>query len=147
MITLRDSIEIKTTHEKIFQWFVHFEENFIAWHPDHLKCCWLKGKPFEEGSILYVEEYLHGKLHKMRFLGTKVEPNRKIEYKLLFPTSIICPKGSFIMEPKGESCIFTATLSFRFGKIFSKLAKSRVEAVKKHMKEEGENLKRLLEIK
>ncbi len=81
----------------------------------------------------------------MKFIGTKVEPNKKIEYKLLFPTSIICPKGSFIIEPKGESCIFTATLSFRFGRILSKLAKSKVETTKKHMREEGENLRKLLE--
>ena len=81
----------------------------------------------------------------MRFLGTKVEPNKRIEYRVLFPVSIISPKGSFIMEQKGRSCLFTATLYFRFGRIFLKFAKSRVEAVKKHMKEEGENLKRLLE--
>jgi len=100
----------------------------------------------EEGSVLYIEECLHGKLHKMKFLGTKVESNERIEYKLLFPTSIICPRGSFIVEPKGQSCIFTATLSFRFGTIFSRFAQPRVEALKKHMKEEGENLKRLLEM-
>jgi len=148
MITLRDSIEIKTTPEKVFNGLSKIfssEENFRAWHPDHVRCRWLKGKPFEEGSIVYVEEYMHGKLHKIKFLGTRVEPNRRIEYKILFPTSIACPKGSFIIEPKGKSCIFTATLSFRFGWLFSKFAKSRVEAVKKHMKEEGENLKRLLE--
>ena len=81
----------------------------------------------------------------MKFLGTRVEPNRKIEYKLLFPTSIICPQGSFVMEPKGESCIFTATLSFRLRWLFSIFAKGRVEAIHKHMKEEGENLKKLLE--
>ena len=38
----------------------------------------------------------------MKFLGTKVDPNRRIEYKLLFPISIICPKGSFVIEPKGK---------------------------------------------
>ena len=148
MTTLKDSIEIKTTPEKIFSGLIKVfssEEYFKKWHKDHIKCQWLKGKPFEEGSILYVEEYLHGELHKMKFLGTKVEPNRKIEYKLLFPMSIICPKGSFIIEPKGESCIFTAILSFRFGWLFSRIAKSRLKAIKTHMKEEGENLKRLLE--
>ena len=145
MITLKDSIEIKTTPERIFDWFVHFEENYHAWHPDHIDSHWLKGKLSEQGSILYAGEYLHGKLHKFKFLIAKIEPNRKIEYKLLFPISIVCPKGSFIMEPKGESCIFTATLSFRFGWLFSRFAKNRVEDVKKHMKEEGESLKRLLE--
>jgi len=148
MIILKDSIEIKTASEKIFNGLIKVfssEEYFKRWHKDHVKCQWRRGKPFEEGSILYVEEYLHGDLHKMEFLGNKVDPNRKIEYKLLFPTSIICPKGSFIIEPTGENCIFTATLSFRFGWLFSIFTKGRVEAIKKHMKEEGENLKRLLE--
>lgn len=145
MITLKDSIEIKTTPEKIFDFFVHFEENYLAWHPDHVKCRWLEEEPFEEGSILYYEEYIHGKLHKIKSKITKIEENKRIEFKNLFPMSILSPKGSFIIEPKGDSCIFTATLSFRFGWLFSKLAKNRVEAVKKHMKEEGENLKRLLE--
>ena len=146
MITLKDTMEIKATPERIFECFVHLEENYRAWHPDHVKCRWLKGKPpAEEGSILYAEEYLHGKLHKLTFLMTKIEPNRKIEYKLLFPMSLICPKGSFIIEATEGSCIFTATLSFRFGWLFSKLAKNRVEAIKKHIKEEGENLKKLLE--
>ncbi len=144
MITLKDSIEIKATPEKIFDFFTHFEENYHVWHPDHVESRWLKGRA-EAGSILYCEEYLHGKLHKMKFLLTKMEPNRRIEFRLLFPISMICPKGSFIIEPKEESCIFTATLSFRFAKFFLKFAKSRVEAIERHMREEGENLKRLLE--
>ena len=81
---------------------------------------------------------------KIKWLSSHKQ-NRKIEYKLLFPTSIICPKGSFIIEPKEGSSIFTATLSFRFGWLFQKFAKSRVEAITKHMKEEGENLKKILE--
>ena len=148
MTTLKDSIEIKTTPEKIFSGLIEVfssEEYFKKWHKDHIKCQWLTGKPFEEGSILYVEEDLHGELHKMKFLSTQLEPNRKIECRLLFPMSIICPKASFFIEPKRESCIFTATLTFRFGRLFSKFAKGRVEAIKKHMKEEGENLKKLLE--
>ena len=144
MITLRDTIEIRTTPEKIFEFFVNFEENFHDWHPDHVKCRWV-GKPAKEGSTLYVEEYLHGKLHKLKFLITKIEPNRKIRYRLLFPISIICPKGSFIIKPKGESSVFTATLSFRFARLFTKLFKDRFDAIKKHMREEGENLKNLLE--
>lgn len=144
MITLRDSIEIKTIPEKISDWFVHFEENYKAWHPDHVKAYWM-GEPAKEDSILYCEEYLHGKLHKMKFRITKIELNRRIEYKLLFPMSVICPKGSFLIEPKGENYIFTATLSYRFEWLFLRFAKDRVEAIKKHMREEGENLKRLLE--
>ncbi|MFX0124815.1 MAG: SRPBCC family protein [Candidatus Hodarchaeota archaeon] len=148
MITLKDSIEIQTTPEKVFNGLIKVfssQEYFKKWHKDHIKCSWIKGEPFEVGSILYCEEYLHGALHKMKFIGTKKEQNRKLEYRLLFPMSIICPKGSFIIEPKEGSCIFTATLSFRFGWLFQKFAKRRVEVITKHMKEEGENLKKLLE--
>ncbi|MFW9992934.1 MAG: SRPBCC family protein [Candidatus Odinarchaeota archaeon] len=148
MITLRDSIAIRTTPEKVFDGLIRVfssQELYRKWHVDHVICSWIKGEPFEVGSILYVEEYLHGELHKMKFLGTKNELNRKIGYKLLFPASIVCPKGSFIVEPGEESSIFTATLSFRFGWFFHKFAKSRVAAITKHMKEEGENLKKILE--
>ena len=148
MDTVKDTIEIKTTPEKIFDGLIKVfssQEYFKKWHKEHVKCQWLKGKPFEEGSILYVEEYLHGKLHKMKFLTTHLEPNRKIEYRLLFPISIICPRGSFIVVPKEGNSIFTATLTFRFGWLFTKFSKSNVEGMKNHMREEGENLKKLLE--
>ena len=145
MGTLEDSIQIKATPEKVFKWLVHIEENCRVWHPDHIDLRWIKGKPFEEGSTLYFEEYLHGKLHKGKFLCSRVEPDRKIEYRPLFPMSIICPKGSFIIKPKGECCIFTATTYLRVGPLFSRLAKNNIEAIRKHIKEEGENLKRLLE--
>ncbi|MFX1336712.1 MAG: SRPBCC family protein [Promethearchaeota archaeon] len=147
MITLIDTIEIKTTPKKVFNGLIKVfssQEDYKLWHKDHIKCSWI-GQPFELGSILYCEEYLHGELHKMKFSATKKEPNRIIEYKLLFPVSIVCPKGSFIIEEKDGSSIFTATLSFRFGWFFQKFAKRRVEAITMHMKEEGENLKRILE--
>lgn len=148
MITLIDSIEVQTTPEKLFNGLIKVfssQEDYKKWHKDHIKCRWIKGQPFEVGSILCSEEYLHGELHKMKFLSTKKEPNKIIEYKLLFPTSIICPKGSFIIEPKEGSSIFTATLSLRFGRLFQKFAKKRVEAITLHMKEEGENLRTILE--
>lgn len=148
METIRDSIEIETTPERIFDALVRVfssQEYFKHWHKDHVKCQWLKGKPFEEGAILYVEEYLHGKLHKMKCLGTQLEPNRRIEYRLLFPMSIICPRGSFTVEPKGDSCILNAALTFRCGWLFRTFARKNVEAVRNHMREEGKNLKRIIE--
>ena len=144
MITLKDSIEITTTPDNIFKWLKNLDKHYKEWHPDHVK--WINETGgLDEGDIVYYEEYLHGELHKIRSKIMKVEKNKRIEFRNLFPISIICPKGSFIVDPGEETCIFTATLSFRFGNLFSKLAKSRVEALKKHIREEGENLKRLLE--
>ncbi len=141
---LEDSIEIRTSAEKIFEWIIHFEENYKAWHPDHVTCRWIKGGPGNKGSVLYIEEYVHGELHKMTFRMKKIEP-ANIEYDILFPLSLICTKGSFHIRPKDNGCIFTATLTFRLGALLKILFKKRMKALRMHMKEEGENLKQLLE--
>ncbi|MHA2314904.1 MAG: SRPBCC family protein [Candidatus Hermodarchaeia archaeon] len=152
-IYLKDSVEIKTTPEKVFDFLIHLvdEESYRAWHPDdHVTLRWIKGQPWEEGSVLYAEEYIHGKLHKLKFLITKVVPNREIEFMPLSRLlRIYFPKNTFTIEPKGDTCVFTATGCLRVGRIVKILAKNKLEvglaSVKKHMKEEGENLKRILE--
>jgi len=107
---------------------------------------WIKGEPFEEGSVVYFEEYLHGKIHKAKFMCTKVVPNRLIEYRPPFPWSIFIPGNQFIMEPVDEgSCLFTATIKARMGPLARKLSRKQIEGIKRHMKEEGENLKAIVE--
>ncbi|MCW4032845.1 MAG: hypothetical protein NWF08_05580 [Candidatus Bathyarchaeota archaeon] len=149
IIPIKDSIEIKTTPEKIFNFFFHIEENYRAWHPqDHVKFSWIKGKPMEEGSVGFFEEYLHGKIHKMSAKYTRILPNKEVEFKVTNPIwRIFYPKGLMTIEQKGDHCIFTAINYFRLGPLSSKskFLKNRFKAVKKHMKEEGENLKKILE--
>jgi hypothetical protein len=150
---LTDSIEIKTTPEKVFDFFFHLvdDESYRAWHPDdHVALRWIKGHPWEEGSVAYTEEYIHGKLHKLKFVITKSIPNRLIEYT---PTSwflrMYFPKNRFTVEPKQGACIFTAQSTLRVGWLIRTFAKKRLErslsSVRKHMKDKGESLKRILE--
>jgi hypothetical protein len=149
MIIMEDSIKVQAAPEKVYEWLVQrFEsdENYQAWHPDHVSIRWIKGSVLEKDSILYAEEYLHGKLHKLKFLITNVVPNRRIEYRALFPELLFAPGNAFLIEPDGEgACIFTARGLLRAGPLFKKLAKKQIEATKLHMKEEGENLKAALE--
>jgi len=147
-MTLTDSIRIKASPETIFNFLTGLKdtESYKAWHPDHVVMRWIKGEPFVEGSIVYFEEYLHGKIHKAKFMCTKVVPNRLIEYRPPFPLSIIFPGNQFIIEPVGEgSCIFTATVKARMGPLSRRLSRRQLEGVKRHMKEEGENLKAIVE--
>jgi len=144
---LTHSIKIKASPEKIFNWFIGLKdsESYRAWHPNHVVMRWIKGEPFEEGSVVYFEEYLHGKMHKGKFICTKVVPNRLIEYKPPFPLSIFVPRNQFIIEPTDEgSCIFTATIKVRMGPLSRRLSRRQIEGVKRHMKEEGENLKAIM---
>jgi hypothetical protein len=152
-LILTDSIEIKAKPEDIFGFFTGLvdDQSYRAWHPeDHVSVRWMKGKPWEVGSVVHAEEYIHGKLRKLKFFVTKVVPNETIEYA---PVSrflrIYFPKNSFTIEKKDGTCVFTASGTYRVGWLARTFAKRRLESalsrVKEHMKEEGENLKRILE--
>jgi uncharacterized protein YndB with AHSA1/START domain len=152
-IVLTHSIEIEATPEKVFDFLTHLidDESYRAWHPDdHIALRWIKGQPWKEGSVLYAEEYLHGKLHKLKGIVTEVIPNRRIEFAPL-PRflRIFFPKSAFIIEPKGDGCVFTTTGCLRVGWLVRTFAKRQLElgiaSAEKHMKEEGENLKRIVE--
>jgi hypothetical protein len=145
MGVISDSIEINANPKKVFDFFAKLEKNYKKWHKDHVGYTYLMGEPMKVGSIVYAQEYLHGRLHKMKFKMMKVVPEKRIEYKILFPLSLITPKGSFLLEKHGKGCLFTATLSFRFGKVLSLFAGKEILSIRQHMKEEGENLKRILE--
>jgi len=147
-MTITDLIKIKAPPEKIFNFLTSLKdtESYKAWHPDHVVMRWIKGEPFVEGSIAYFEEYLHGKIHKAKFICTKVVPNRLIEYRPPFPLSIIFPGNQFLIEPVDKgSCIFTATVKARMGPLSRRLSRRQLEGVRRHMKEEGENLKAIVE--
>ncbi len=152
-LILKHSIEIRTTPEKIFEFLSTLvdDKSYRSWHSDdHVALRWLKGSPWQEGSVVYAEEYFDGKLHKLTFIVTRVVPNREIEY---IPVSRFrrryAPKYTFSVEPKDASCVFTAAVYVRVPLLPRLLAKKRVErgfsSIQKHMKEEGENLKRILE--
>ena len=152
-IFLSDSIEIRTAPDKVFDFLCNIvdDDSFRAWHPkDHVTFRWLKGSPWQEGSIGYSEEYLHGELHKGKIFVTKAVPNSEITY-VPFSRLIrkFVPKMCFYIVPKKDSCVFTATVHGRFPRMIQFIAKKRYDknlaSVKKHMKEEGENLKRILE--
>ena len=149
MIILRDIVEIKASPEQIFEFFVHFKENFFAWHLAHVECCYLTEGTLTEGSVIYIEEYLHGKLHKLKLHITKVEPNSRIEYKTFMGT-----RGVFIIEPRGERALFIAEMHMGtkiplLGKLVDRIMRTfmsrQLEGMKQHMTEEGQNLKRILE--
>ena len=146
---LKDSIDIKTTPEKIWDFFINLEKNYKSWHPeDHILFKWTKGKPMELGSHWYAEEVLGGKIFKIKGFICEVVPNRKSVSKYSFPLSLVAPKVETLIEPKGSSSVFTAISYLRAGNLFYKLSKKemerRVGIHKIHVREEGENLKAIL---
>ncbi|MBU3915280.1 MAG: SRPBCC family protein [Proteobacteria bacterium] len=143
---LTDSVQIDAPVQKIWEFFDNIEVNYKSWHEDsHVTCKWLKGRPHEEGSLAYFEEILDGKLCKIKVITTKVEKHKLVETKPPFPVSFIHTRGTYKFESKGNSSIFTAINHFRIPPLFNKNLLSLIDATEEHMKEEGENLKRIIE--
>ncbi len=150
-IVLKNSVEIKTSPEKIWAFWENMEKNYKAWHPeDHILWRWTRGKPLEEDSTIYAEEFMHGKLHKIKGVCVEVDINKKFVFKPYFPLSIVWPKSEYIIEPKGPKTVFTSIDYFRFGRLGYKYTRSKQEAsfkaTEKHIREEGEYFKKILEM-
>ena len=103
----------------------------------------------ETGTKWYAEEMVHGHLFKLKGIVGEVIPFRKIVFKYSFPVSIVSPKFEWNILPKESHSVFTAYSYLNAGDLFYRMAKKemdwKLEATKKHTKEEGENLKCFLE--
>ncbi len=153
MIKLEDSIEIQASAGDVYAKLMEYlsrRESYQEWHPEHVDLRWTHGEPLRVGSILYVEEYLQGHLHPLKYRITKVIPNELVSFRPLFPLSIIATGNTFRVDAiDEESCTFSADGYIRFPLwLFKRLNKNhegKLLASKQHMKEEGENLKKAVE--
>ena len=151
-IVITESIEIKTTPEKVFNYLTSIvnDEGFKKLNSNNVSFRWTKGQPWKLGSVAHAEKYLHGKLHKFEFIITQITPNKHIEY---MPTSklmrMIFPKKEFVLENKNGHCFFNSSATVRIGWIgktfFKKAIDEGLSNFRMYLKEEAENLKRLLE--
>ncbi|MBL6981535.1 MAG: hypothetical protein ISR58_10145 [Anaerolineales bacterium] len=149
MISLRDEIEIDTSPRQFFEWLERMPKEYMAWHLDHVACKMLLGSMLEVGSEMECQEYLHGKLHTMRFCMMKVISDERIEFVIEG-----MGRGAFAAVANEHGIVFVAELNIGsdtpiigdlFDFIFRMFFKNRIDEMKIHMVEEGQNLKALLE--
>ena len=124
-------------------------QEYKSWHPDHVACRVTHGSMLQPGSEIECQEYLHGKLHVMRFRATRIDPDRRMEY-----TIAGLGKGAFEVIPRGDEIEFVAELELGsdspiLGRAVDAFLRAlfgrRLEAMRQHMREEGENLKKIIE--
>jgi hypothetical protein len=149
LIKLRDSIRIQTTPEQIFNWLEAMPQEYVSWHPDHVACRMIKGSLLQPGCEIECQEFLHGQLHTLRLRLTRVDPGKRMEFEI--PR---LGKGAFEVIPEADEIEFVAELGLGsdfpivgplVDAVLSALLSRRLEAMKKHMREEGQNLKKIIE--
>lgn len=148
MIQLRDTVDIQAPPERVWAWLNELPHHYRDWHPAHIDCRYIRGDNLAVGAVLQVNEYLHEKPHSLMLHADVVVPDRLLRY------SGRGFRGAFILEPVDEGTRFTAELEFGIclplgGRLLDvvlrRVLAKRLSAFQTHMREEGENLRRLLE--
>jgi len=148
MIELRDTVMIAASPAKVWAWLSDLPTHYQQWHPAHTYCRYQRGNTLEKGTVLAVEENLHGRMHRLKLRATEVVPDRLLRY------SSRGFRGAFVLEETTGGTRFTATVSFGSAmpwigrladRVLGRLFATRLAALQQHMREEGESLKEILE--
>ncbi len=153
MITIKEETIINVSPESIFNFLTRIDSLYKTWHPkDHVFCNVIYKDLNEHGCVFHFFEKVGGFPLYLIVRVSKIERNEYIEYKPIFPLSIFnLGMGSFTIERTSDK-LSKLTARVEYGnrialldKIFQLFVKT--EAIRKHLKEEGQNLKIYLESK
>jgi hypothetical protein len=156
MIHFRDETIIESSPERVFYFLTHINKLYKIWHPrDHVFCHVLSGSMEKENSIIHFFEWV-GKFPLYLIAQTvKVKRNCYLEYVPVFPFSLLrLGSGSFVIEKVSKNkCKLIASADGGYnlpivGPFLDFVAQKIIsfDAIRKHMKEEGENLNNYLRL-
>jgi hypothetical protein len=144
-VLLAESVELRAPPERVHQFFAQMAENYRRWHPDHISFEWLDGGRLEPGMRFRFAERIGGKLMTKAVRFTRIEPGL-IEFT---PTSwllrLFLPSIRFVIEGAGERTRVRQEIHLRIGPLAARLNRREIEAVRRHMRDEGLNMKQLVE--
>lgn len=144
-VALTESVEIDASPEQAWEWLATMADHYADWHPDHLDATWVRGPPNEVGSRMKAVEWLGGHRESLTLEMTAVDPPWSMEYRILGVHGLLIPGGSFEIAARHGGAVFTAGIDVRFPRLARLIFRRRMEALRTHMREEGQSLKRLLE--
>jgi hypothetical protein len=157
MVTLKDTIEINTTIDELYDWFMNIDVNFTKWHHNHKKFEKITGGS-EVGDIIYFEQLVNGVWYKVKAKIILKEKN-KDNFKIIIKSTTGLGTISFLGKTTENSCVFTHIESFGlstpvignainfllFRVFFRKHANWKF--ILQDMKDDDANLKKILESK
>ena len=143
---LTEKTRISAPPAAVYGFFEAMDVNYERWHPDHVEFRWLDEAGLAQGAKASFEERIAGRRQQKTVRFTAVERDRYIEFR---PTSLLVgllmPSISFSIAPHADGCTLTQRIKVRTGPVGAWLNRREFDAVRTHMREEGENLKRLVE--
>jgi uncharacterized protein YndB with AHSA1/START domain len=139
-------LKIEAPPEKVFQFLCGYDKHYTEVSKDHIeRVVNIKDPDLEHPDVSFYFRQISpitGKEQKVRGKVTRVEINRYIGTRFLFPISFLLPRVEEILEPEGEGCLLTTNLHFTF---LTNLAKKSMQKVVEHITEELREMKKILE--
>ena len=151
MISITEETIIDVPAKDIFNFLVNIDSLYKIWHPkDHIFCRVLSGSLSKKGCRFHFLEIIGGFPLYLTAKVTEVRENEYLEYVPAFPFSLLkTGKAYFRVEKISDNQSGLVAYVEYGNKFFDKIANFLVKtsAARKHIKEEGENLKKYLERK
>jgi hypothetical protein len=155
MITLKDSIEIDTRVDQLFDWLMNLDKNFTRWNSNHKKFEKITGGN-DVGDVVYFEQCVGGIWYriKARIIDKEI---RKESFRIVIKSTTGLGIISFSAKATENGCIFTHVEEFGMkdsvlGRIvnylvFRVLARKQANwnLILQDMKEDSVNLKKIME--
>lgn len=155
MITLRDSVELSVSLDKVYSWLNALDENFVKWSPYHDYFKKVSGG-FDVGDKIQFKELVRGVPYDITGI---IQQNEKNDdgFKIMLETMSGLGHIYFIGEKAVGGCHFTHIEEFGksdtfFGRIFNWLLfnviakkKANWQLIMDDMKEDNMYLKQILE--
>ncbi len=141
-------IEINAPVEKVFLFLCEYDKHYTEVSEDHIeRVVEIKDPDLEHPDVTFYFRQISpisGREQKVRGRVTRVEMNRYIDYKFLFPTSLFLKRVEELLEPADDHCILTTNLYFTF---IAKLFRNSRHKVVEHIKGELDEMRDMLESK
>jgi len=152
VISLVETTRIPAAPERVWRWFREMDAHYLDWHPEHLAWRTLRGEALAEGTVIFGDEWVGPLRLAGRFFIYDVQPEQFFAFRIGFPFSLLRAGGWFRFAPTSDgTCELTAETHLGLstpliGPLLDRLlaAVLPLDELRRHMREEGENLVRLL---
>lgn len=149
MAKLKDEVIVNAPPDDVFEFFRTMDESrYLAWHPEHISFRYVDGDRIETGTRAYFEEDIGDEYIESTVRYTEVCQPSYIEFRDESRISrFFNPKNTFRLEPVDGGTRVVAAIHLRIGPLerLSKSVRNQLDEVRRHMREEGENLQGIVD--
>jgi hypothetical protein len=138
---VEDSQAIATDPDVVIRFLEEIDRHYLEWHPDHISFDWLDGARREH---FYFDERI-GRWRVRMAMRIMRSADHASATVIPIPRFVrfFMPFMSFAVAREGEGCRYAHRIKLRLGPLRPLLERTFLTPLRRHMREEAENLARI----